>query len=581
MRTIVKYLLLSVAFAFIASGSVEAAFADSYDKCGAGIYWLLVPMVAMFMLAAVVDIRFAVPRYLLRQRYSTYGVFILMLSYVGCLFLLIMEYLMRLWLDVPMRITNYLSPWIPVESLTNSIMLSMILLGIGALQLYKRWNRELECESRLAENLREYMAAVKSRLDSVKILGMLDEIGVALKEVPSSAASQIRNLAQYLRHQLYELPSPPEMAASVKPTDTYSSLTEFMVSKHYRLSRHLIFQLMLLLIAFGTFFNAPDQPEFSMRRVYAAGGLYLFLNLLAYTNILWLFRRFKKHHNLRRYCISVVVVVLICVIPMIVVQVATYDPAPYNNDVLPVSIMIVGTIGSIFTLTFFIVGTGAILFLQDWIIGTRRLALLRTETVRQEYAFLRKQINPHFLFNVLNNMGILADEDPGQSSEMLIQLKTLLHYQFSESDRGCATVGQEVWFLRSYLNLEKARIEPFDFSITTDRRIGEMLVPTLIFITFVENAVKYSTVVAGSRYVNLTFERAPHGMCLFRCVNSFSPQRSGEGVHSGGLGLANTRRRLAFLYGERFSLSESVESDEYIVTLTIPTYIDYEMSDSR
>ena len=142
-------------------------------------------------------------------------------------------------------------------------------------------------------------------------------------------------------------------------------------------------------------------------------------------------------------------------------------------------------------------------------------------------------------------------------------------------------MAHEVWFLRSYLNLEQARIEPFDYSITTDRRVGEMFVPTLIFITFVENAVKYSSVVNGRRYVDVSFARAPHGMCWMRCVNSFSHDSGRSDIHSGGLGLVNTRRRLEYLYGERFSLSEHVESGEYIVNLTIPTYIEDEMPDSR
>ncbi len=581
MKTALKYLLLALFFTFIASGAVVAAFADSYDSCGDRIYWLLVPVTALFMVSAVVDIRYAVPRLLMRQRYVAYCFYILGLAYAVSLVGLVLEYFVRLWIDLPPRISYYFSPWILVDSFTNSILLSMILLGIGALQLYKRWTRELERENRLTRNLSEYISAVKSRLDPIKILGMLDEVGIVLKESPSLASGKIRHLADYLRHQLYELPQPPIVEARSQNEDAHSSLAEFMVSRRYRIWRHVIFQLTLAVIAFGTFFNAPDQPEFTLHRIGGVVCMYLFLNFLAYINILWLFRRFKRHHNLRKYCISVAMVVLALAMPMIIIEILTYEPAAYNNARLPLSIVVVSTIGSMLTLAFFIGGTGAILFLQDWIIGTRRKTKLRTETLRQEYAFLRKQINPHFLFNVLNNVGILADEDPRQASEMLDQLKVLLQYQFSQGARGCATVAHEVWFLRSYLNLEKARIEPFDYSITTDRRVGEMFVPTLIFITFVENAVKYSSVVNGRRYVDVSFARAPHGMCWMRCVNSFAHDSGRSDVHSGGLGLVNTRRRLEYLYGERFSLSEHVESGEYIVNLTIPTYIEDEMPDSR
>lgn len=581
MKTTLKYLLLVVTFAFVSSGAVVAAFMDSYEQVGYAICWLMVPLTALFMVAAMVDIRVAVPRLLLHQRYVAYCLWIVLLAFVASTLGLAMEYLIRQWLGMPPRIYYYLSPWILVDSFINSLLLAMILLGIGAMKLYERWNAELSEEAHMSETLRRYIAAVRSRLDPAMILSGFDQVGGVLRDAPDMAAAEIRKFAGHLRHQLYELPTPPVDMPGVDADEaSYSSLTEFLVARRYRLWRHLIFQLLLAVIAFGTFFNAPDQPEFTLERMAGALCMYLFLNFLAYINILWLFRGFRRHRNLRRYCLMVVAVIIFMTVVMIGIEIATYEPAAYNHP-LPLPIMVVSTIGSMLTMAFFIGGTGAILFLQDWIIGTRRKTKLRTETLRQEYAFLRKQINPHFLFNVLNNVGILADEDPRQASEMLDQLKVLLQYQFSQGARGCATVAHEVWFLRSYLNLEKARIDPFDYSITTDRRVGEMFVPTLIFITFVENAVKYSSVVNGRRYVDVSFARAPHGMCWMRCVNSFSHDSGRSDIHSGGLGLVNTRRRLEYLYGERFSLSEHVESGEYIVNLTIPTYIEDEMPDSR
>lgn len=581
MKTAVRYLVLVIVFAFVASGVVVAAFTDSYESHGYSIFWLLVPLTAMFMAAAVINIRCAVPNMLMRQKYTAYSLYVMTLAFVVSLLALGVEYAMRIWLGLPMRISYYLSPWILADSFINSILLAMILLGIGAVQLYRRWNEELEREKKSVDTLKAYITAVKTRLDPSRIMARLDDIGIALKNAPATASAEIRNLAAYLRHQLYELPTPPVEEVTDEDAEGYSSLTDFLVSRRSRVWRHLIFQVLLAMISFGTFFNAPDQPEFTMHRLGGAVAMDLFLNFLAYSNILWLFRRFKKHRSLRRYCVSVVVEIVVLVLPMIVLEIMTYEPAAYNHP-LPIPVMVVSTVGSMLTMVLFIGGTGAIMFMQDWIIGNRHMTLLRAETVRQEYAFLRKQINPHFLFNVLNNVGILADEDPQQAAMMLDELKTLLGYQFSETSRGCATVDHEVWFLQSYLNLEKARIEPFEFSITTDRRIGEMMVPTLIFITFVENAVKYSTVVSGRRYVNVEFTKAPRGMCRFRCVNSFAPRSDMGHVHSGGLGLANTRRRLAFLYGERFSLEENVESNEYCVTLTIPTYTgDDKMSDCR
>lgn len=127
MSKALKYLCLLVAFAFIASGVVVAAFMDSYDSCGNKIYLLLIPVTAMFMLAAEIDIRFAVPRLLMRQHFVSYCLCIVGLAYCVSLAGLLLEYLMRVWFDLPLRITYYFSPWVLVDSFTNSIMLSMIL----------------------------------------------------------------------------------------------------------------------------------------------------------------------------------------------------------------------------------------------------------------------------------------------------------------------------------------------------------------------------------------------------------------------------------------------------------------------
>lgn len=81
--------------------------------------------------------------------------------------------------------------------------------------------------------------------------------------------------------------------------------------------------------------------------------MYLFLNFLAYINILWLFRGFRRHRNLRRYCLMVVAVIIVMTMVMIGIEIATYEPAAYNNP-LPMPIMVVSTIGSMLTMAFFI-----------------------------------------------------------------------------------------------------------------------------------------------------------------------------------------------------------------------------------
>lgn len=104
MNRAVKYLILAVAFTFVASGVVVAAFVESYEQCGYRICWLLVPMASLFMLAAVVNNVYAVPRILMRQRYVAYGLYVIALSFVVSLIGLGLEYATHILLSVAMDI---------------------------------------------------------------------------------------------------------------------------------------------------------------------------------------------------------------------------------------------------------------------------------------------------------------------------------------------------------------------------------------------------------------------------------------------------------------------------------------------
>lgn len=566
MRTILSYLALTIAFAFLASGVVVSAFMDIYPEVELNILWLLLPVTLLFMAAVLIDVKFAVPRLLLTQKYFSYCLVIIGTSYGASIFAIFTEYIVRQIMDLPPRVTNIDSPWVFVDAFSDSMLLLLILLGIGARSLYIKWIEEADKERLIADRLKTYMNDVKQRLNPEFIVNAIKDISYNIHNQPSQVMDMIRKLSDYLRNQLYEIPSPsiPADFDGVRPD--YSSLTNFLVSRKYRWIRHGIFQAILLIISFGTNFNAPDRPDFENK----FGGfisMYLFLNILTYINVLWLSRRFKRHRSLKRYTTEVALLLLAVIVPLIITEIATYDLNPYDKQ-LPVVIMVVMTIGTLLTLFFFVGGTTAIIMHQDWILGKRRMMLLQAETVRQEYAFLKKQINPHFLFNVLNNVGILSIDEPAEASDMLAELQKLVEYQFAETNRDTTTLQREIDFLNSYLVLESTRIEPFSFEISADEGIGEVIVPTLLFIPFVENAVKHSSSIDNRRDVNISFACSKDNL-IFRCENTFKVRNSKSSC-PGGLGISNTLRRLNLLFGDKYSYSRRIIDNRYIVELNIP-----------
>ncbi|MDO4320651.1 MAG: histidine kinase [Bacteroidales bacterium] len=567
MRTAIQYLLLTVCLALLSSGVVVSAFMDASDRLGYDILWLDLPMTLLFIAAVVIDTRYAVPRFLLRRRYIPYCGFLSVISYAASICALGIEYLTRRSLHIPLRIADYSSIWIGVDTLCNCVLLLLILLGIGAWQLYKVWDLEDMREKELTRRLDDYMRTVKGRLRPEYILGCLDSISVALTRNASEAIAGLQNLSRYLRNQLYELPTPPITEKICAQPADYSALTNFLVSRRFRFIRHLIFQIVLIVIAFGTFFNAPDRPEFSMHRFVSFLTLYFILNLFAYLNILWLFRRFRRHRDFRRYAVETGVLVACLTGPVLIAEIASYDPNVYDKG-LPALITVLSTAGTILTIFFYQGGIAGILILQDWINGLRRQTLLHAETARQEYAFLKKQINPHFLFNVINNVSILSYEDITEARQMLGELQRMITYQFAETRNSTTALSDEINFLCSYLRLEGSRIEPFEFEIDAEGDTRDIRIPTLMFITFVENAVKFSSVVNGRRVIKVSF-RIEGPDIVFTCSNTFCPKPDHE-IHSGGLGLTNTRRRLELLYGDRFGMTRKIEDNLYISTLKIP-----------
>lgn len=561
----IRYLLLTTVFCFLSSGAVIAAFMDSYKDIGYNILWMILPMTVLFMSAVIVNDFVLVPRLLLKKRYGWYCSSVLGVAYAVSILGLVTEYGTRSIQGLPMRISNYASLWILADSLSNCTLLFLIMLSLGIFQLYKKMDIEVKAESEIMKQLDKYMETVNDRLNPDYIIEKLDSVAVALRNTPEVAEVKIRELCAYLRVQLYELPKPPAISPSATISIDHTRLSYFLVDKQFQIWRNILLLMALAIVSFGTFFYAPDKPEFTEDNLVSALFLFFILTFLAYINILWLYPRFKVRGNIRKYVWSVVIFILLLTLPLIIVQILTYEPNVYTNQ-LPLTLSVISTIGSLLTLLLFVGGTSAMLLLQDWIRTQQRMVLLHAETARQEYEYLRKQINPHFLFNILNNIGIIAYDEPAFSLSLLEDLKSLLIFQFKDMKRDFTTISDELNFLRSYLTLEQSRRDKFTFLIDCAGCNADLKMPTLLFIPFVENAVKYSPRAESN--VEVVFRQIDDRL-IFECANTFAPDEISNQKY-GGIGLVNTRRRLDLLYGNNYRLRCDKNRNDYKVDLEIP-----------
>ena len=211
--------------------------------------------------------------------------------------------------------------------------------------------------------------------------------------------------------------------------------------------------------------------------------------------------------------------------------------------------------------------------LQKWTNDNRRIAELNTITMDMELKELRNQINPHFLFNMLNNVKALIRTDPEKASTVIIKLSEFLRYQLYDNNEEKTLLSSEIEFLSNFINLEKIRRENFTVKIQTlnDKKVlNSVFVPPNLFTTFVENAIKHSVEIDNKvSYVNIEIEIKDKQL-YFICINSKNPNYSISNGDYGGLGLANIKRRLELLYKDQFDLKIHSTHQEYIVNLMFP-----------
>lgn len=339
-------------------------------------------------------------------------------------------------------------------------------------------------------------------------------------------------------------------------------ISSFLIDDKYHIHRHLILQVVILAISVGIFFDAPDKLNVSLNRFYGWISYFLFLNMLVYVNVYVLFPCFLAKNRVFAYAIWVVLFTIFSLFIMVILQELFYDIAVTHMQ--PSGIVIFLSIASsMCTIFLFLGGISTLLLFKQWIINNRNVNNLQLATFQSELNFLKSQINPHFLFNMINNANIMVDEDPKMASQILIKLDDMLQYQFNDSVLDKVSLKADIAFLTDFLDLEKIRRDHFEYTIAIEGNIQDVAVPPLLFIPFVENAVKHNLDTNRS-YVHLKL-RMQNGYLSFECENSkpLKPVKR----EAGGLGLANIKRRLDLLFTKNYVLDVVETETTYTVNL--------------
>lgn len=348
-------------------------------------------------------------------------------------------------------------------------------------------------------------------------------------------------------------------------------ISGFLLSPNYKVFRHILLISVLAIMSLDIILSHPRGSQELNMILFEAAQYSLVLITSIYINIYFGIPFLLLRNKLFLYFVFVAIQTTLSLTLIATIQWYMLE----LGDILETVNMLFITINvtsSIVVFCMIFAGVTTLILFKHWTISNQRNDELKSATLQSELQYLKNQINPHFLFNVLNNANVLLKEKKGGASGMLYKLKDILRYQTHGNIKDEIILQSDIQFLNDYLNLEKARRDKFEFSIHTNGNIESIELPPFLFIPFVENAVKHSQDSEVKSYIHIIFT-ADDDNLQFLCVNSKPEDDEDDAIRKvGGLGLKNIKRRLDLLYPNCHHLLIKEEETTYTVNLQLNKY---------
>jgi Histidine kinase len=349
-------------------------------------------------------------------------------------------------------------------------------------------------------------------------------------------------------------------------------LLNILIGKNWRIPRHVCLVVFFAILFYPNIdesiikkFDAIHSVEI-IAAIRKASLVLFFISLFfIYLNLVYLTPKFLMKNKFLSY-------LLCCFVSIVCIFISDIVVARFFlkiiEDIAPLpTFSIKGFVDSSLIPIVFLAACGGYQVFKKWIMDSALLAELKQTKIEQELTNLKNQINPHFLFNTLNNLNTLIAVDANKASAVVLGLSDVLRYQLYEANGERVLLKKDIEILRQYLELEKIRRDNFQFSITTEGDIFNVLIPPFVFINFVENAIKHSVDNIAFSYISLHFF-TENNLLYFTCQNS-KPSIIKAKIN-GGLGLQNIKRRLELMYEEKFVLEVKDDEKEFLIKLQLP-----------
>jgi len=324
-------------------------------------------------------------------------------------------------------------------------------------------------------------------------------------------------------------------------------------------SKELVFQLILHLLVFTFYSFDKNKPQIELYQ------LIFFLNYAVavfFINYFLLPQYYYRKKYLHFLTFAVLTIAVVIIIEELVLE-KIFFPTTRGKSFPGVFFTLVQILPVITILSGF-------KFAWDALGKQRELDELKAVIEESELQFLTSQINPHFLFNNLNNLYAYAIENSPKTPEIILELSSVLRYMLYECREKYVPLVKEIEHLENFTQLNQLQIEERG---EVNLQVGEMppgyqLAP-LILIVFIENAFKHSQASQSEDiWIDIDIQLSEKGRLDFRCKNNFQPTSNTQNL-SHGIGLENVKKRLELLYPNVHQLDIRETENQFEVHLSM------------
>ncbi|MCT4615210.1 MAG: sensor histidine kinase [Marinifilaceae bacterium] len=340
-------------------------------------------------------------------------------------------------------------------------------------------------------------------------------------------------------------------------------------NKRTRILYHLFFWLCSIIV-WGFSLGVAAGTKLSLNTIVLIFAIHSFIALAVYINLSLLIKYLFKNKRFITYAISILSTS--CLTGILITTTLAY---PLNFIFIKDSIFNKMSFEVCFNFSFFtliyIFVSSFLSLVREWFVLKQvsdKLVAAENKRLEFELNALKSQINPHFLFNTLNNIYALALDKSDKTPDVILKLSDLMRYIIYECNEKYVFLDKELNFINNFIELQKIRHNrtPIKYEILGDSanwKIAPLLIEPLI-----ENAFKHVS-INNNPFINITIKISDQGVFELNISNSCDLNEENQNNKNKGVGLENVKRRLKLIYNNNYKLEEKISINEYKIELKI------------